>query len=136
MLCPYCIIPCTLCAVRTPSLPSPNQAVADAVIGCGCRHFPSLKSPWGSCNYAQPPFRGACRERDHPYVCVLHIKPVFLPIDIQHNQCPCRFFNPREIQVMWSQNYATEILRYAANRVDNAMPCHPTGYDRHGIYIL
>ena len=28
-------------------------------------------------------------------VCVLHIKPFFLPIDIQHNQCPCRFFNPR-----------------------------------------
>ena len=43
---------------------------------------------------------------------VLHIKPFFLPVDIQHNQCPCRLFNPRaEIQVMWSQNYATEILQ-------------------------
>ena len=28
-------------------------------------------------------------------VCVLHIKPFFLPVDIQHNQCPCRFSNPR-----------------------------------------
>ena len=25
-------------------------------------------------------------------VCVLHIKPFFLPVDIQHTQCPCRFF--------------------------------------------
>ena len=28
-------------------------------------------------------------------VCVcFHIKPVFPPVDIQHNRCPCRFFNP------------------------------------------
>ena len=69
-------------------------------------------------------------------MCVLHIKPVFLPVDIQHKQCPCRFFNPvnREIpvQVMWPLNYATEILHcYAVNRVDNAMPCHQTGSARH-----
>ena len=44
-------------------------------------------------------------------VCVLHMNPFFLPIDIQQNQCPCRLSNPREIQEMWSQNYATEILR-------------------------
>ena len=25
-------------------------------------------------------------------MCVLHIKPSFLPVDIQHTQCPCRFF--------------------------------------------
>ena len=25
-------------------------------------------------------------------VCVLHIKPFFLPVDIQHTQCSCRFF--------------------------------------------
>ena len=25
-------------------------------------------------------------------VCVVHIKPFFLPVDIQHTQCPCRFF--------------------------------------------
>ena len=24
------------------------------------------------------------------------IKPFFLVVDIQHNQCQCRFFNPRE----------------------------------------
>ena len=51
------------------------------------------------------------------HVCVLHVKPFFLPVDIQHKQCPCRFFNPviynREMQVMWSPNYATaEVLRY------------------------
>ena len=28
-------------------------------------------------------------------VCVLDIKPLFLPADIQHNQRPRRFFNPR-----------------------------------------
>ena len=27
------------------------------------------------------------------YMCVLHLKPFFLPIDIQNNQWPCRFFN-------------------------------------------
>ena len=43
-------------------------------------------------------------------VCVLYIKPPFLPVDIQHNQCPCRFYNPGELQVLCSQNYATEIL--------------------------
>ena len=35
----------------------------------------------------------------------------FLPVDTQHNQCPCRFFNPRKIQVMRLRNYATEIPR-------------------------
>ena len=27
-------------------------------------------------------------------VCVLNIKPFFLPVDIQHNQYPCRFSKP------------------------------------------
>ena len=27
-------------------------------------------------------------------VCVLHMKLFFLPVVIQHNQCPCRFFIP------------------------------------------
>ena len=25
---------------------------------------------------------------------ILHNEPLFLPVDIQRNQCPCRFFNP------------------------------------------
>ena len=29
-------------------------------------------------------------------VCVLPMEPFFLPVDIQHNQCPCRLFNPRQ----------------------------------------
>ena len=43
-----------------------------------------------------------------------------------------------EIQVMWSQGYATEIATYAiSTAVGNAMPCHHTGYDRqHDIHIL
>ena len=68
-------------------------------------------------------------------VSVLQVSPLFLPVDdIQHNHCACRFFyplyailsvgkqnndddnnnNPREIQVVWSQNYATDILQYVA----------------------
>ena len=44
-------------------------------------------------------------------VCVLHIKPVFLPVDIQHTQCPCRFFLlQRYKQALWSQSHDTEIL--------------------------
>ena len=27
------------------------------------------------------------------YVHVLHMKPFFLPVDIQHNQCPRQFFD-------------------------------------------
>ena len=39
-------------------------------------------------------------------VCVLHITPVkpFSPVDILHNQSPCRFFNPREKQVITGRN--------------------------------
>ena len=45
-------------------------------------------------------------------VCVLHIKPFFLPVDIQHNQCPWRFFNPviEEIYIM-IRSYAIKIPR-------------------------
>ena len=56
-------------------------------------------------------------------VCVLHVKPLSLPVDIRHDQYPCRVFNPREIQVMWSQNYARDainsntLIRYAVSTV-------------------
>ena len=43
-------------------------------------------------------------------VCILHIEPSRLPVDIQHNQCPGRFLNPREKKALWSYKYATEIL--------------------------
>ena len=72
-------------------------------------------------------------------VCVLGIKPFFLPVDIQHNLCPCRFFNPtryevEEVKVMWSQSYATDRLHchvpatwYAVSTaVGNEMPWHNT----------
>ena len=39
-------------------------------------------------------------------VFVLHIKPFLLPVDMQHTQCPCRFFLLWiEIQALWSQNH-------------------------------
>ena len=75
-------------------------------------------------------------------MCVLHIKPFFLPIGIQHNQCPCRFFNPGEMQAPWSQNYATQrylVVTYAVSEVNNAMPAmssHWIRYDSHDIHIL
>ena len=28
-------------------------------------------------------------------MCVPHNKPFFVPVDIQHTQCPCRFFLER-----------------------------------------
>ena len=51
------------------------------------------------------------KERFHVGVCVLHIQPLFLPVDIQHKQCPCRVFNPREVQALSSQNYDAYILQ-------------------------
>ena len=47
-----------------------------------------------------------------------------------------------EIQVLWSQSYAIEILRchvpgYAVSTaVSNVMPCHHSRYDRHDIHII
>ena len=45
-------------------------------------------------------------------VCVLHIKPFFLPVDVQHTQCAWRFFllERYQVQALWSQNHDTEIL--------------------------
>ena len=63
------------------------------------------------------------------------------------NQYSCRFFNPREIQVL---NYVVTKLRHGdttyqvrchvcrktQTAVDNAIPRHCTGYERHDIHIL
>ena len=54
-------------------------------------------------------------------VCVLHIEPFFLPVDIQHNQCPCLFFNPRD------KKGTSGVYCYAVSREDNAMPGYRTG---------
>ena len=70
-------------------------------------------------------------------VCVLHIKSLFLPVDIQRNQCPCRFFYPGEIQTLWSRNNATEVIHcYAVSPVDNANATLHTGYDRYDMHII
>ena len=120
-------------------------------------------------------------------MCVLNIEPSFLPVDIRHNQCPCRllyhiipggtivnrtygtyknlciylFFTNINNNVwsylLWfpvillivkrdtSCGYKTTAQRRYIHRIaavvsgvyiDNAMPCHHTGYDRHGTNIL
>ena len=55
------------------------------------------------------------------------VKPFFLPVDIQHNQSPCRFFNRRELQVTMVCRHKTTPQRYhvlyAVSTVDNAMSC-------------
>ena len=67
-------------------------------------------------------------------VCVLlDIKPFFLPDDIQHNQCPCRFFIPtRDTSYAYAGHKTTRQRRYycllcigyAESRVDDAaVPC-------------
>ena len=48
-------------------------------------------------------------------LCVYLPSLVFLPVDIKHSQCPCRFFNPRKSRHC-----------YAVSRVNNAMPRHPS----------
>ena len=77
-------------------------------------------------------------------VCVLHIKPFFLPVDFQHNQCPCRFFNPRRdassvVTKLRHRDTTLPRTRYAVSTaVGNAITCHHSinRYDRHGIHIL
>ena len=41
--------------------------------------------------------------RPRVYICVLHIKPYFPSVDLQHTQCVLTL-RPREIQGLWSQN--------------------------------
>ena len=36
-------------------------------------------------------------------VCVLHLKPFFQPVDIQHSQCLCPLSDPREIDFLLSR---------------------------------
>ena len=59
-------------------------------------------------------------------VCVLHIEPFFLLVDIQHTQCPCQFFLLEKYKLHTN----------AVSRVDNGMTCRRTGYDRYGIRML
>ena len=49
-------------------------------------------------------------------VCVLHIKPIFLPVHTQHNLCACQIFDPREIQALWSH-------RQLRHRKDTPLLC-------------
>ena len=61
-------------------------------------------------------------------MCVLHIKPLFLPVDIQHNQCPCRFVNPRRdtspAVVTKVRHRDTTTLPRTRHQVLWAMQCH------------
>ena len=52
---------------------------------------------------------------------VLHIKPLFLLVDIEHTQCPRRLFLLEGFK-HWSQDHDPEILHCnAVSRVDNAV---------------
>ena len=66
--------------------------------------------------------------------CVLHVKSFILPVDIQHNQCPCRFSRyiqncghkttPQRYYVV---TYYIPGTWYAVSTVvGNPMPCHHT----------
>ena len=56
---------------------------------------------------------------------VLHSKLFFLPVDVQHNQCPRRFFNPRrDTQVLWSQSYATRDTTLPRNHHSSSGQCN------------
>ena len=69
-----------------------------------------------------------------PCVCVL---PFFLPVDIQHNQRPCRFFNPRK-DTMIPQHINRVIIKYLVvktggnNRQTEAR--HHPGSRSYGMY--
>ena len=63
-------------------------------------------------------------------VCVLHIKPFFLPVDIQHNQCPCRFFNPTRD----TSSVVTKLRHRDTTRDDVKASRHLIYY--HGVHHL
>ena len=65
-------------------------------------------------------------------MCALHIKLLFLLVDIQHSQCP-RWFFVLEIQALWSQNYDT------GGNGKTVVQCHAItrcvlGYDRRNMH--
>ena len=80
--------------------------------------------------------------------CVLNITPFFrrASVDTQHTPClqvlildPINTITRNtavEIQALWSQNYDTETLHIVVqfSIVDNAIPFHRAGYDRHNTY--
>ena len=71
------------------------------------------------------------------FECVLHIKPFYLPVDLQHKTSVRADSSILEdIQVMWSQSYATQILRchiYSKHSSGqyNAMPSYKIPLGRH-----
>ena len=67
-------------------------------------------------------------------ICVLHIKPFFLLVDIQHSQCP-RWFFVLEIQALWSQNYDTSSNGKTAV-VSSAMPSLVVCWDMTGTTYI
>ena len=72
-------------------------------------------------------------------VCVVHIKPFFLSVNIQHTQCPCRFFLLERYKLCGHKTTTQRyyILTYlVVSRVDNGMTCRRTGYYRNGIPML
>ena len=82
--------------------------------------------------FVLPVYRGQYIVLPGIYVCVLHIKPVFLAVDIEHTQYPCPFFLFRDVfcQALWSQNHDKEIrsyrivMQYIISSVHNEMACH------------
>ena len=78
--------------------------------------------------------------------CVLHIKPFFLPVDIQHSHSfrADSSILVEEIpqQALRSQPYDTaaeipHFIKYKQSRVDDAIhTCDRTGYDKHETHIL
>ena len=62
--------------------------------------------------------------RDVLTVCVFHIKPLFLLVDIQHTQCPHVFFILERYNVY---GHKTTTQAATLHQADSAMPCHFAG---------
>ena len=61
----------------------------------------------------------------------------FLPTRHSAHPISVLILRPREIQALRSQNYDTKMLHHnAVKGVDDALPCHRTGIDRHNIRKL
>ena len=73
----------------------------------------------------------------------LSVKPFFLPVDIQHTECPVSLLTLRPINrdtmlcghkitpYFEVDTINTAQLYIVVQRVDNAMPCHGTRYDKY-----
>ena len=57
-------------------------------------------------------------------VCVVHVQPIFLPVEIMHNQCRCRFFDNINREINAHLPVATKLRHIDLQHAGQTRQCH------------